>query len=71
MKREYILLEKEYCSEGLADIEQDISECHMFPKDFEYLKINNGQGMPAGIYKVVLTYIPNEKGGDFLGEIIK
>lgn len=61
MKASYVLLEQEYSSESLVDLERDVSEIHDFPKDKEYKKlVPDKHGFLAGTYRVSIVFIPDE-----------
>ena len=54
----YVLLEKEYSSEDLADVERDVSEAHEFPRDKAYLHIEaDKHGFLPGTYKLLFVYV--------------
>lgn len=58
MKKEFLLLEKEYCSESLVDIERDVNEILQFPEDKDFLKVPVDEyGFQSGTFKVKIVYI--------------
>jgi len=65
MKKEYVLLNKEYCDEELADLGRDVAEIHTFPQDDEYKKLKPDEhGFLGGSYSVKIIYIPG--GSDII-----
>lgn len=62
MKDSYVLMERDYSSEELSDLERDVNEMHSFPKDKEYLNLSPDEhGFMNGVYRVSIVFIPDEQ----------
>lgn len=58
----YILLDREYSSESIADAERDVSEAHEYPKDKSYLHLKaDKHGFLPGTYRILFVYVEEAK----------
>lgn len=53
------IFEKEYCYEGLYDLERDISEAIGDEEAMQELPAD-GNGMIPGVFKVTITWAPDD-----------